>query len=124
MNSPAAADCAYLYISFVMAWITVATGVTRLHARTAPSFLAGHLTSACPETSCVMGKLTAEMGGMNLRSFVVCLSHMHRLLPHVHHLSFGVEMGSASVSPGGVTTHKTALMAAMRTTVVSEMISE
>lgn len=99
-------------------------GVTRLHARTAPSSLAGRLTSACPGTSCAMGTLTAETRGMNLRSFAVRLGHVHRLLLHVHHLSFGVGTGSASLSPGGVTTHKTALMAATRTTVVSEMISE
>lgn len=126
MNLPAAADGAYLCVSSAMAWTTVATGVTRLPVRTAPlaSSPVGGLTPVCPGTSCVMAELTAETGRTSLRSCVVCLGHALRLLPRALCLSFSVETGSASARPGGVTTHQTALMAATRTTVVSDAASE
>lgn len=117
MSSPAAADSAHLSISFVKVLTTVVKEETRLPARTAPPSPVGHLMSACPETSFAMDTLTAEMGGTSLRSCVVCPLR-------VHPLSFDVEMGSASLRPGGVTTHQTALMAATRTTVVSEMVQK
>lgn len=115
MSSPAAADGAQLSISFVKVLTTVVKEVTRLPARTAPPSPVGRPTPACPETSFAMDTLTAEMGGTSLRSCAVCPLH-------VNPLSFDVEMGSASLRPGGVTTQQTALMAAMRTTVVSEMV--
>lgn len=55
MNSPAPADAAYLCMSFVMGWTTVATGATRLPARTAAPSPVGPWAPACPEASCVTG---------------------------------------------------------------------
>ncbi len=127
MNLPAAADGAFLCVSFAMAWTTVATGVTRLPVRTAPlaSSPAGRLTAVCPGTSCVTAELTAETAGTSLRrSCAVYLGYARRFLPRVPSLSFSVETGSASARLGGVTIHQTAPMAAMRTTVVSDVVSE
>lgn len=121
MNLPATANGAYLNISVAMAWTTVATGVTRLPARTAPPLAPSPvacLTHVSPERSYVTGELTAKTDEMSLRSCVVGLVHSHRLLSPVRRLSFSVEMGSASARPGDVTTHQTALMVVTRTTVI------
>lgn len=99
-------------------------GVMRPPARTAllVQFPVVSLTCACPETNCVTDGQTAVMGGTSLRSCVVWNNPAHRLLPHVNPQSFSVEMDSASTWPGDVTIRQTALMAATRTTVVSDVM--
>lgn len=108
-----------------MGWTTAATGVTRPPARTAapptPS-PAGRPTSACPATSCAMGGPTAGTDGTRLDRRVVRLHPARRRLRRARRPSFTVETGAASARPGGVTTHQTALMAATRTTVVSDRV--
>lgn len=121
MNLPAeAADGVYLHVSFATVWTTAVTGVMKLPVRTAPlvSSPVGRLTPACPDANCVTGGRTAKTGGMRLRRRVVWPGHAHRPPPCVQHLSFSVEMGSASARAGGVTTQQTALTAATRTTAI------
>lgn len=124
MNSPATTDAVCPCMPTAMVRTTVATGVMRLPARTAAPSPAGLPMSVCPEISCATGNMTAKMAGMSPRSCVVFLGHTGRLLPHVHLLSFSVGTVSASLGPGSVTAQLTALMAAMRKTVVSGIVSE
>lgn len=124
MNSPATTDAVSPCMLSAMVRTTVATGVMRLPARTAAPSPAGLPVSACPEISCVTGNVTAKTAGMSPRSYVVFLGHTGRLRTHVHLLSFSVGTVSASLGPGSVTAPLTALMAAMRKTVVSGIVSE
>lgn len=124
MNSPATMDAVCPCMSSAMVRTTVVTGVMRVPAKTAAPSPAGLPMSACPEISCVTGKMTAKTAGMSPRNCVVFLGHTGRLLPHVHLLSFSVGTVSASLGPGSVTACLTALMAAMRKTVVSGIVSE
>lgn len=123
MNLPAAADGAYQHVSFATVWTTVVTRVTRLPVRTAAlaSSPVGRLTPACPNTSCVTGGRTAKTGGMRPRRCAVWPGLARTPLPRVPRLSSSVETGSASARAGGVTNHRTALTAATRTTVVSDV---
>lgn len=69
----------------------------------------------------MISELTAKMDGTILGGRVVSLRHIHRLLPHVQHLTFSVVTDNASLRPGSVTTQEIALMGAMRRTVVSRV---
>lgn len=124
MNSPATTDAVCPCMPSVMVRKTVAMGVMRLPARTAAPSPVGLPMSACPKISCATGNVTAKTAGMSPRKCVVFLGHTGRLRPHVHLLSFRVGMTSVSLGPGSVTARLTALMAAMRKTVVSGIVSK
>lgn len=116
MNSPATPDGASPCASAATARTNVATAATRRPATTAPPSPAGRQTSACPKSSCVTDGLTAGTGGTSLGS---CAVRRGRTCSHVNRPSFGAGAVSAFLTPGGVTTRRTAPMAAMKSTAVS-----
>lgn len=92
-NLPAAAVGASPHISYATVWTTAVTTATRTHA-------------------------VRERA----RSCVASPHRGHQRLPHVRQQSSSAEMVNASARPGGVTVHLTAPMAAMSTTVVSDVM--
>lgn len=121
MSLPAAAVGAYQQSSYATVLMTAVTGATRIPVRTAPlgSSPAAHLTPACSKTKCAMDEPTAQTNGTRAGSCVARTSLPLRRRRHVLRQSFSVATENASAMCGGVTTHLTALMAAMRKIAVS-----
>lgn len=121
MNLPAAADAAYRRSFYATPLMTAVMGATRIPVRTAPlgSSPVARLTPACPKTKCATDGPTAQANGTRAWSCAARTSPSPRPHQRARRQSFGVETESASATCGGVTTHPTALMAAMRKTAVS-----